>query len=120
MILADTSVWIAHFRKADQDLAQALEAGTVAVHPFILGELACGNLRRRAEVLAHLRRLPEVAAVSDAEAMHLLESRRLMGTGLGWVDVHLLASALVAGVRLRTRDGPLARAAAQLGLAPSG
>ena len=117
MILADTSVWIAHLRAGEPRLRALLEDGQVMVHPFVLGELACGNLRKRADALAHLRRLDAVPLVSDAEAHRLLELHRLMGKGLGWVDVHLLASCLVSRVTLWTLDRRLAITAEALGLA---
>ena len=117
MILADTSVWIAHLRAGEPRLRALLEEGQVLLHPFVLGELACGNLRKRAEVLAHLRRLDAVPPVSDEEAHRLLEHHHLAGKGLGWVDVHLLASCLVAGAKLWTFDRRLAETAEELGLA---
>lgn len=117
MILADTSVWIAHLRAGEPRLRSLLEDGQVTLHPFVLGELACGNLWRRPEVLAHLRRLTSIPEVSDAEAHRVLELHKLMGKGLGWVDVHLLASCLVARVTLWTLDRRLAMTAEALGLA---
>lgn len=111
MVLADTSVWVHHFRKGDARLAALLERGEVAVHPFVLGELACGGLARRSETLGHLRTLPHVERVDDAEAMRFLESARLWGSGLGWIDVHLLAAARLSGVTLWSLDAALARAA---------
>jgi predicted nucleic acid-binding protein len=116
MVLVDTSVWVGHLRRVDPVLAGMLEAGQVLVHPFVIGELACGSIGRRGEVLGLLGRIDEAPKVSDQEAMHLLESRRLMGAGLGWVDVHLLASALVAGAGLWTRDEALGAAARRLGV----
>lgn len=116
MVLVDTSVWVGHLRRVDPVLAGMLEAGQVLVHPFVIGELASGNIGRRGEVLGLLGQIDEAPKVSDQEAMHLLESRRLMGAGLGWVDVHLLASALVAGAGLWTRDGALGAAARRLGV----
>ena len=117
MILVDTSVWIAHLRAAEPRLSGLLEDGQVLVHPFVLGELACGNLRHRADVLAHVRRLSAAPLVSNEEAHRLLELGKLMGKGLGWVDIHLLASCLVARAALWTLDRRLARSAEVLGLA---
>jgi predicted nucleic acid-binding protein len=118
MILVDTSVWIDHLRRGDQALAAALEAGQVLMHPFIVGELACGNLQRRAEILALLRALPGAPVATDDEALGFIERRELMGRGIGYVDVHLLASAaLAATARLWTRDRRLAAVASDLALA---
>lgn len=118
MNLVDTSVWVDHFRAGDRQLADALNAGTVGVHPFVLGELACGNLRNRRAVLDLLGHLPTLPAATDAEAMSFIESRALMGRGIGYVDVHLLASAALAGTaRLWTHDRRLAAIAAELDLA---
>jgi predicted nucleic acid-binding protein len=114
VVLADTSVWVHHFRHGSARLEALLESGAVAIHPFVLGELACGTLARRTETLNHLRALPHVRAVGDDEAMRFVESSRLWGTGLGWIDVHLLAAARLAGVPLWSLDGALARAAERI------
>jgi predicted nucleic acid-binding protein len=116
VILVDTSVWFDHFRYGDARLVELLHDGSVACHPFIVGELACGSLSRRTETLGMLRRLPLLPPVAEFEAHALLEARRLHTNGIGWVDVHLLASALVAAVPLWTRDLDLARAARRVGL----
>ena len=92
MILVDTSVWIDHLRKGDRGLAALLTASGVLMHPFVIGELACGNLRKRDEVLALLKDLPRVAVASDDEVLFFIERNALMGRGLGYVDVHLLAA----------------------------
>ena len=104
MTLVDTSVWIDHLRKTDAELSVLLDEGRVLVHPFVIGELACGTLRHRAEVLGHLRRLPGVPVASTDEVHHLLETHDLAGCGLGWVDLHLLASARLGRCRLLTHD----------------
>lgn len=118
MILVDTSVWVDHLRESDHDLAGALEAGDVLVHPFVLGELACGNLKNRQEVLSLLHALPRAQVASADEALAFLERRQLMGRGIGYVDVHLLAAvALEDEATLWTRDKRLAGVAADLGLA---
>lgn len=117
MILVDTSVWIDHLRRGDERLGRVLLAGRVLMHPFIVGELACGNLRNRVAVLELLDRLPAAPTASEAEARAFLERHALMGRGVGHVDVHLLASAALAGnTRLWSRDRPLARVAVSLGL----
>jgi len=116
MVLADTSVWIQHFRRGEPTLASYLALGQVLMHPFVLGELACGNLKNRAEILCDLQELPSAKPASMAEALQLIEDRRLCGRGLGWVDVHLLASALLSDCGFWTLDKKLARAAAELEL----
>ena len=114
MILADTSIWIAHFRGTTRELASALENGEVLCHPHIVGELACGNLRDRETTLQLLRDLPAATMATDDEVLTIVEKRLLFGTGLGYTDVHLLASALLTPARLWTFDGALAREARRL------
>jgi predicted nucleic acid-binding protein len=117
MILVDTSVWVDHLRGGEPRLAEALEAGRVLMHPFVLGELACGNLQNRGEVLQLLGELPAATAATDAEVLGFIERRALMGRGIGYVDVHLLASVALEGTaRLWTRDKRLAAVAADLKL----
>ena len=118
MILVDTSVWIDHLRSGELSLAAALEAGRVMMHPFVLGELACGNLANRSEVLELLGNLPAAPTATDPEAVNFIERRSLMGRGVGYIDVHLLASIALSGDgRLWTRDRRLAAAATDLELA---
>ena len=120
MILVDTSVWVDHLRRGEPALVDALENGEVAVHPFVVGELACGNLPDRALVFRLLEELPAVPVASNPEVLALIERRRLMGKGLGFVDAHLLASTLLVtgeAMRLWTRDGSLGDVALQLGIA---
>jgi predicted nucleic acid-binding protein len=116
MTLVDTSVWIDHFRKPDVALLQLLSDGRAGIHPFIVGELACGNFKDRAGALRSLQALPRISVAGDAELYYLLETYRLWGTGLGWVDLHVLASAAVSGWRLLTADHALQRAAAKVGI----
>jgi predicted nucleic acid-binding protein len=118
MILVDTSVWVDHLRDGTPALAAALEQGSVLMHPFVLGELACGNLKNRGEVLRLLGDLPAAPLATDPEALNYIERRALMGRGIGYVDVHLLASVALAGAaRLWTRDKRLTAVAADLKLA---
>lgn len=118
MILVDTSVWVDHLRRGAPALAAALERGSVLMHPFVLGELACGNLKNRRAVLGLLGELPGAPVATDPEVLDFIERRALMGRGMGYIDVHLLASAALAGtVRLWTRDKRLAAVAADLDLA---
>jgi predicted nucleic acid-binding protein len=114
VILADTSLWVDHFRRGNFTLSEWLERGEVATHPFVIGELACGNLRARQHILEMLRALPAVAELSHDEAMQFIESHRLHGRGLGWIDVHLLASSMLAGARLLTLDTRLGAAYAAI------
>lgn len=118
MILVDTSVWVDHFRQADPELTAALNTGRVSVHPWVIGELACGNLHARSEILALLKGLPGFKVVSEDELLFFIERHQLMGRGIGFVDVQLLASAALSGVgRLWTRDKRLHAVASTLGLA---
>jgi hypothetical protein len=117
MILVDTSVWVDHLRGGLPALAAALEQGIVLTHPFVAGELACGNLKNRREVLRLLAELPGAPVATDAEALNFIESRALMGRGIGYIDVHLLASVVLEGsARLWTRDSRLATVAEKLKL----
>lgn len=118
MILVDTTVWIDHLRSGEPALSDALEGGGVLMHPFVLGELACGNLENRCEVLRLLGDLAPAPTAKDPEALDFIERRALMGRGIGYIDVHLLASAALDGAaRLWTRDRRLAAAAKELDLA---
>lgn len=111
MILVDTSVWVDHFRRGNRRLVEALEEDRVVCHPFVIGELACGQLQRRREILSLLEALPQARELRHAEALAFLEAHRLQGAGLGWIDVHLVASARLSHVRLWTLDLKLQRAA---------
>lgn len=117
MILADTSVWIAHFRSAHPKLQRILIGNQLVTHPFVVGELACGNLPRRSEALNFLRLLPSVRLASNDEVLDLIEHRPLWGKGIGWTDAHLLASALLTSCRIWTRDIRLHTAAMHMSLA---
>lgn len=118
MILVDTSVWVDHLRSGDDALAALLNAAGVLMHPFVLGELACGNLRNRQEVLGLLKDLPQATAARDDEVLFFIERRALMGRGIGYVDAHLLAAVSLDGsARLWTRDKRLQAVAQGLGLA---
>ena len=117
MVLVDTSVWVAHLRHGDIGLDALLTEGRVLCHPFIVGELACGNLRHRSEILSHLQALPQAIPARHEEVMQLIENYRLMGKGLGYVDVHLLASVILTRVSLWTLDKKLNEVAVKLRLA---
>jgi predicted nucleic acid-binding protein len=117
VILADTSVWIDHLRRGNARLTGLLEAGEVSCHPFVVGELAGGTLRNRREVLSLLGELPAGATATHEEAMVFREARRLMGRGLGYVNLYLLASASLDRGALWTLDKRLAMVAESIGLA---
>ena len=119
MILVDTSVWVAHLRDGTIGLEALLDQGQVLCHPFIVGELACGNLRKRSEILSLLQALPMVIQAEHEEVMQFIEIHHLMGKGLGYIDVHLLASALMTQIPLWTLDRKLSEISSKLGLAYS-
>jgi len=117
VILVDTSVWIDHLRSGDEQLTALLNSNQVMGHPFVLGELACGNLQNRAEFLVLMADLPQAVTASDTEVLFFIEQHELMGRGIGFVDVHLLASVSLTGAaRLWTRDQRLATLAGELGI----
>ncbi|MCX5957200.1 MAG: type II toxin-antitoxin system VapC family toxin [Cyanobacteria bacterium] len=119
MILVDTSVWVEHLRHGLPRLATLLQEGEVLIHPWVIGELACGNLRNRQQVLELLLGLPMATVASDAEALLLIEREQLMGRGIGYIDAHLLASARLSHCRLWTQDRRLAAVAQEQGLGVS-
>ncbi len=115
MPLVDTSVWVSHLRDGDAHLAHLLDAGEVWTHPFVIGELSCGHLQNRKEILELLRQLPVAAVASHDETLQLIEGQELWGAGLGYVDVHLVAAALITGLGLWTLDKSLGRTAQRIG-----
>jgi predicted nucleic acid-binding protein len=116
LILVDTSVWVDHLRGGDAQLAALLDRGVVVMHPFVIGEIACGSLTHRASLLELLRELPAASMAESEEVLGFIERHALHGKGIGYVDVHLLASvALTQGARLWTRDKRLQAAADDLG-----
>jgi predicted nucleic acid-binding protein len=118
MILVDSSIWIDHLRVGEPALADLLNAGRVMTHPFVVGELACGNLKRRNEVLSLLQDLPAAPAATDEEVLFFIEKRGLMGKGIGYIDAHLLAAISMTGTgRLWTKDKRLVAVAGAIGLA---
>lgn len=118
MILVDTSIWIDHLRAGEPRLATLLRDGHVLAHPWVIGELALGQLSRGSEILGLLNNLPRAQTATDMEVLDLVENRHLFGLGIGYVDAHLLAATLLTtGAGLWTRDKRLASAAAALGLA---
>jgi predicted nucleic acid-binding protein len=108
VILVDTSVWIDHLHRSIPPLVQALEREEVLTHPFVIGEIACGELKNRQEVLALLSALPSAVVATDEEVLGLIERHRMMGKGLGYIDVHLIASVMLTeSEQLWTRDKKL-------------
>lgn len=114
MVLVDTSVWVSHFKDGNPKLEELLIKGRVVCHPFIIGELACGNLKNRKEILSLLEALPTATTADHKEVLYFIEQHRLMGIGLGYVDVHLLASARLSRMRFWTEDKRLREAAVKL------
>ncbi len=111
MVLVDTSVWVSHLRDGNAELANLLNDGRVLCHPLIVGELACGNLKDRAIILSFLQLLPMSIQAEHEEALSFIENNHLMGKGIGYVDVHLIASAVLMGVPIWTLDKKLAQVA---------
>jgi predicted nucleic acid-binding protein len=116
MILVDSSVWVAHLRHGNSKLWKLLENALVHIHPLVLGELACGNLKNRSVILRDLQALPSATPAAHAEVMWLIEERRLWGFGIGWIDASLLASALLSNCEFWTLDTRLERAASSAGV----
>jgi hypothetical protein len=116
MVLVDTSVWVSHLRDGSAELSSLLNDGGVFCHPFIAGELACGNLKDRSAILSLLQLLPMSIEAEHEEVLSFIENRRLMGKGIGYVDVHLLLSALLTDSPLWTLDKKLAQVAANLNI----
>ena len=117
MILVDTSVWVDHLRSGVPLLANLLHEGEVLIHPWVIGEIACGNLRNRQQVLDLLLGLPTALVASDSEVLLLIERGNLMGRGIGYVDAHLLTAAKLSRCGLLTQDRRLAAVAQEQGLA---
>ena len=113
-VLVDTSVWIDHLQKGDAHLATLLEEGRVVTHPFVIGELSCGNIQKRKVTLNLLKNLPTVPAANHRDVFELIEQRSLFGLGLGWTDANILTSSILHDYPLWTRDKVLHKIAAQL------
>lgn len=116
MILVDTSIWIDHFNKKDARLITLLEENSVLVHPFIIGELACGNIKNRNEILELLDALPKISTVGFGEILFFINQHQLYGKGLGYIDVHLIASCIMDDAKLYTRDKKLFRIAKEFNI----
>lgn len=116
MVLVDTSVWVNHLRDGDQHLEKLLFDGDVVCHSLIIGELACGNIKNRKEIILLLQSLPTTPHVEFQEFLYFIEQNQLYGKGVGFVDIHLLASAQLGQIPLWTTDRRLKVAATELGL----
>lgn len=116
MILIDTSVWADHLRETNHGLISLLNEGSVLIHPFVIEEIACGNLPHRKETLNLLHALPMAPVAEHAEVLKLIADEHLHGTGLGSVDVHLIASARLARAKLWSKDKALSREAKRLNI----
>ena len=117
MILADTSVWIAHFRGKESRLAPLLDGEQVVIHPFVIGELALGRLKDRSPILHGLQLLPRVSLATDEETLLWVDRRRVYERGIGWIDAHILLCSILDGVALWTKDKALASVARSCGAA---
>ena len=116
MVLVDTSVWVSHLRHGNEDLQKLLHDGEVVCHPFIVGELACGNLKNRDEILTYLQSLPMTILAEDEEVLEFIENNQLTGKGLGYIDIHLIASAVLTDVPFWTLDKPLDKFTKKIGI----
>jgi predicted nucleic acid-binding protein len=114
VVLVDTSVWVFHLREAHDGLVALLNNGEVLCHPFIIGDLSCGNLKNRRGIIALLEALPMASLAGHEEVLAFIEARKVMGKGLGYGDVHLLAAAILSGVSLWTLDKKLDKVAQEL------
>jgi predicted nucleic acid-binding protein len=117
MILADTTIWIDHFRSPDPELQRRLSNDEIVMHPFVVGELALGPLPDRRKVLAYLDHLPQLLPAQQSEVRQMVETRSLHNRGIGLIDAHLIAATLIeTRTQLWTRDGSLRRVARRLGI----
>lgn len=117
MVLVDTSVWVDHLRAGDRALQRLLDEAEVVSHPFVIGELACGNLRNRSEILELLDALPKALSADDHEVLAFIDKQRLHGQGIGYIDACLLSSCLLSRLSLWTKDRRLAIIARRLKIA---
>ena len=116
MILVDTSIWVDHLRKGNRHLGKLLLDAEVVCHPFVIGELACGNFKNRSEILALLQALPEAPTIDLDEYPYFIDKNSLDGSGIGFMDIHLLASARLLNIPIWTADKRLRKVAVALKL----
>jgi len=117
LVLVDTSIWVSHLAKGRAELRALLERAEVLCHPLVIGELACGNIANRSEILSLLQELPQVRVVEHDEVLRFIEARHLSGRGLGYIDAHLLTSSVLTRAPLWTADKRLREAASEVGVA---
>ena len=117
MILVDTSVWVDHLRKTNKKLVTLLLNEQVVMHPLVIGELSCGNLAKRAEILGYFHNLPKIDEIDHSEVLNFIETHRLFGKGVGYADIHLLVSALISRCKVWSLDKRLADVATKMGVA---
>ncbi len=117
MVLVDTSIWIQHLRYGSKDLEYLLDESIVVCHPFVIGELSCGSIGNRDEILTLMQALPRVTALDDREILYFIDENLLMGRGIGLIDVHMLASCRIAQCLLWTADKKLFTVASEMSLA---
>ncbi len=120
MVLVDTSVWINHLRKSEPTLQNLLLSGDVYCHPFVIGELACGSIKNRIEIISLLQSLPSIKTIDDSEFLYFIEQHKIYSKGIGYVDIHLLASTKLESIKLWTEDKRLKNIASELGLSYNG
>lgn len=116
MVLVDTSVWVSYLHSGNSMLERLLNDGEAACHPFIIGELACGNIKNRTEILSLLKALPKVNLLDNDEVLLFIERNNLIGKGLGLIDIHLLACAILSEAALWTSDVKLKHEAHKSGV----
>ncbi len=116
MLLVDTSVWVSYFREGNVKLVNLLNDSYVICHPLIIGELACGHLKNRSEILSLLQKLPMAIQAEHEEVLPFIENNQLMGKGLGYIDIHLLASAVLSKIAIWTLDKKLNEVSTKLAL----
>ena len=121
MIIIDTSVWIDHIRQPEVEVELLLKRDQALVHPFVIGEPALGNMKRHDEIINALLHMRQAAVAQTDDVLTIIKRHALSGSGIGYVDAHLLASAaMAAGTRIFTRDKRLAKVATALDLAYDG
>nr|VFJ60242.1 MAG: hypothetical protein BECKFM1743C_GA0114222_102684 [Candidatus Kentron sp. FM]VFJ62368.1 MAG: hypothetical protein BECKFM1743A_GA0114220_103054 [Candidatus Kentron sp. FM]VFK13920.1 MAG: hypothetical protein BECKFM1743B_GA0114221_102993 [Candidatus Kentron sp. FM] len=120
MILVDTAIWVNHLHQRNEELSALLDNDAILIHPFVIGELACGSLRHRRRVLTGLHEIPSIDMVSNRGVMDFIERNALFSVGIGWIDAHLLAAtARTEGCQLWTRDKRLQFQAERLNISHS-
>jgi predicted nucleic acid-binding protein len=115
MTLVDTSVWIDHLQKGNSQLEKLLNENNVLIHPFIIGEVSLGIIKNREEILGLLNELPLATVANHEEVLTFIEINELIGSGIGWIDAHLLASMRISNAYMLTTDKAMLNAMKKLG-----